>query len=182
MSLYDTVKSNVRSIVINSLSEYPTLRDNANSHVIFSHQEGTEPVGTYCSLYLLSLDQVGKTSATTRLSTEQDLEFSAPYEATVQVSFIGKDAPSICYSSYMRLANALLNREYSQGFNLSILDKTPIRRIPQKRDTKWVEICSFDLTFFFIGSFKQTVGAINQIVYEDSITSVTISIPPTITP
>lgn len=176
MSLYGDVKSNIRKVIVDSLSEHPS------TPVIYTHSEGTEPTSTYAALYVLSFDQVGKVTQSSRLSQDLDLTFNAGYEVTVQVTFIGKDASNICFSSYMRLANAVLNRELSQTYNLSITDKTQIRRTPQKRDTQWTDMCSFDLTFFFIGSFKQTVGVINQIVYEDPITSVEISIPPTITP
>ena len=176
MSLYDEVRENIRGTVLNSLSEYPTTK------VIYAHTDGTEPTGTYCSLYVMGFDQIGRVQQSSRLNPSLEQEFSAPYEVTVQISFIGKDAPSICYSAYMRLANAVLNREYSQTYNLSITDRTQIRRVPVKRDTKWIDMCSFDLTFLFIGSFKQTIGAINQVVYEDPITEAVIAIPPTITP
>jgi hypothetical protein len=176
MSLYDDISRDIRVIIINSLSEYPTTPVN------YSHDNGPEPSSTYASLYILSLEQVGRTQSTSRLSTDLDLEFQSPYNCTAQISFVGNDSTSIAYSSHMRLANAVLNREFSQFRNLSITSKTNIRRIPQKRDTQWVEICSFDITFFFISSFKQTIGAINQVVYEDPITEVEIAIPSTITP
>lgn len=176
MSLATIVKNQVESIVLNSLSEYPT------TPVIFSHQSSTEPIKTYCSVNILSFDQIGRTESTTKLDSSSKMQFTAPYEVMIQLSFLGDTASEVAFSSYLRLANAVLNRELSQTYKLSVADKSQLRRIPQLRNTKWVDVLSFDVTFFFIGSFKQTVGVINQVIYEDPITEVEIAIPPTLTP
>lgn len=178
MSLYNDIKNQIRLIVLDSLSEHP------NTQVIFTHQKtnAPEPVGTYCSLYVMGLDQIGRPQQTSIFSTSDSMQFSCAYNLQVQVTFIGDNALDVSSSSYVRLASAVLNRELSQSYNLSITDKSSIRPTPQHRDTKWVDMRSFDLTFFFIGSFTQEIGVVNQVIYEDPITNVEISIPQTITP
>ena len=176
MSLYDTILATSKSTIIQSLSEYP------NTPVIYDHESGGELKGTYSTVYLLNLEQVGRTSTSTRLNTGFEYFYETPYEATVQYSFYGKDAPSVAYSSHMRMANSVLNRETSQASNMSIVRKSPVRRIPQKRETKYVEMCTYDVTYSFISGFTQTLQPIEQVVIEDTIRDVVISIPADITP
>lgn len=176
MSLYDTILATSKATVVNSLSEYP------NTQVIYQHESGAEPKGSYASVYLLNLEQTGRTSTSSRLNTDFVYYYETPYEATVQYNFYGKDAPSIAYSSHMRMANSVLNRETSQASNMSIVRKSPVRRIPQKRDTKYVEMCTYDVTYSFISGFTQTLQPIEQVIIEDTIQDVVISIPADITP
>jgi hypothetical protein len=176
MSLYDTILATTKSTLIQSLSEYP------DTQVIYRDESGAEPKRTYATVYLLSLEQTGGTTTSSRLDEDLTYYYQTPYEATVQYSFYGKDAPSIAYSSHMRMANSVLNRESSQASNMSIIRKSPVRRIPQKRDTKYVEMCTYDVTYSFISGFTQVLQPIEQVVIEDTIQDVVISIPADITP
>jgi len=48
--------------VTQSLSEYP------NTQVIYAHEGGAELKGTYATVYLLNLEQTGRTSTSSRLN------------------------------------------------------------------------------------------------------------------
>ena len=176
MSLYDDILESGLSTLKNSLTDYPS------TPVIKANKAEREPTTSYATVSLLSFEQVGKTTRGTHLNSSNSLWYEAPYEVTFQFNFLGKEAPSICLSSHMRMANSVLNREHSQASNMSIIRKSEIRRIPQKRDTKYTEMLTYDVTFFSIYGFTETVGSLEQVVIGDTINDVEISIPTELTP
>lgn len=177
MSLYDDLYSQFRRILIDACSpeygDYPVIR---------SHQSGDELKSTYAVVNILSLPKTGSAMTSTLASTTDDVAYSLrvmiPYQALVQYTFVGPDAGSMALHAHMRMTNSPVNREYAQSFNLSQLNITDIRRLPQKRETTWCDQHTFDVTYSMILSFDKDVDIIKTIEYLDPFNDELISVPP----
>lgn len=177
MSLYDDLRSQFRLILVQAcLPDYP------NVLIINSHESGNEPTGTYGVCNILRTRKTGLASSSTLASSEDDvaynLQVSIPYECVVQYSFVGSDAGDLALYSSMRLGSSPLNREYSSQFNLKIMEVSDPRRLPQKRDTKWVDQHTFDVRYSMVLSYNQAVDIIRRVDYLDSFTDQIVSVPP----
>lgn len=177
MSLYDDLRDQFRLILQNACSP-----DYENTLIINSHQAGNEPVGTYGVCNILDLRKVGLSSSSTLASESEDesyqLQVSIPYQALVQYSFVGSEAGALALYSSMRLGSSPLNREFSQAYNLGIMEVSNPRRLPQKRDTQWVEQQTFDVLYSMILSYSQAIDIVRRVDYIDSFTDELVSVPP----
>jgi hypothetical protein len=72
----------------------------------------------------------------------------------------------------------VLVREELQRYNLNIRTKTNIRRVPQKRDTKWVEYHNMDVVFTYAVNTQQIVDVVEAVIIRDTQTGETQVIPP----
>jgi hypothetical protein len=97
-----------------------------------------------------------------------------------EVSFIGDKAPTLAFSSHVRLGNTTANKEFSQNKNLSVLEKSNVISVPYPRGTKYVDVYSYNVSFYFIWGVTEEVQPILQVIIENSDYSETITIPETI--
>jgi hypothetical protein len=159
--------------VMNALAEYPA------TPTIYSHSDATKPNNTFVTLNILFMDQTGQVEQSGLLTEAGEIEYQAPYTMLVNVATSGKQAGNVGFSMYQRLKNSALNREQCQLHGLSILDKTAFTKNNYRDGNTWVEYFSFNLRFFFISHFTETVNAVESIVVEDVTNSLTFTIPPT---
>lgn len=68
MTIYSELETAIRSVALVANSEYPTMQLN------FSHSNGTEPVGSYASINILDVQQIGHRSSSTLTKSNKDLE------------------------------------------------------------------------------------------------------------
>jgi hypothetical protein len=163
MTLYSTLRTALRNSALVALSEYPT------SPVIFSHGPGGEPAESYVVINILSINQVGGHSTSTQTNTDEELSIRVPYEALVQLSFVGSSSGNMAYSFNQRINNNPLVLEELSKNKLGVMRKSQVRRAPQKRDTQWVEYHNMDVTFSYFVNTQQLVDVVEAVVIEAQI-------------
>lgn len=162
MTIYSELETAIRNVALVANATYPNMQLN------FSHSNGTEPVGSYASINILDVQQIGHRSSSTLTTSSKDLEIFVAYEVMVQFSFFGSLAGEAAHSFTQRINNNPLVFEELSKQKLGVLRKTTLRRNPQKRDTKWVEAFNMDVTFSYIVKTKQLVEYVGAVVVQDN--------------
>lgn len=171
MSLFSDIRTAIRKVAITALSEFPT------SPVIFSNLNGAEPAESYAVVNILSIDQQGHHSTSSKLDSNNIQAVQVCYEVTVQMSFIGSLSGDMAQSFTQRINNNYKVFEDLKRNKLGIMRKTQVRRAPQKRDTKWVEYHNLDVVFSYIGLTKDVVDLIEAVVVEDVAADTIFRVP-----
>lgn len=141
--------------------EYP------ETQVIFSHQNGLEPNASYGVINILGVDQVGFRSEATFLLDEGDiLETVTHYKLQVQISFVGTATSDIAQAFRHGMVNDRRCFETLLRANFGILDRGQIRRIPQKRESDWVDAYNMDFSFSFAVNTRFTYDWIEYVDFE----------------
>ena len=86
MNIFTTVRTAIKNVSLVALNEFPTPL------LIYSHQNGNEPTGSYVVLNILSVEQQGHHSSsglTKANGLDYELSVTAAYEVNVQLSFVG---------------------------------------------------------------------------------------------
>lgn len=173
MSIYRDVEDGIFKGVKAALSEYPTVP------VAFAHMNMTEPAESYVTINVLQIDEQGRQSSSTKTDEQERLTISASYEVFVQFTFIGSKAGEMSQSFSQRLgSNPVAHQEFRRN-KLGFMRKSQIRRVPQKRDTKWVDYCNIDAYFSYSVITEQLVGIIETVILQDLITGEVFTVPPT---
>ena len=177
MNIYSTVRGAIRNVTLKALDEF------VNPTVIFSHQSGNEPSGSYVTVSILNVDQTGRHVSSGLVEAngakfEETIKVS--YEVMAQLSFVGSQSGEMAYSLYQRINNNPLVLEEAARNKLGFMRKSQVRRAPQKRDTQWVEYHNLDVTFSYHVVTKQVVdiveGVVAQAVY-DGVTQPSFTVP-----
>ena len=170
MAAYNDIRKAVRRAVIQSLIEYFPDTTSQNAGIIFSHVNGSEPVNPYVVINVLGIEQIGKHSTSTLADPTQNiLNIRVSYEITVQFSFCGSTAGDMAQSFTQRINNNPFSFEALDREKLSVMRKSNIRRIPQKRDTQWVEYFNQDVVFTYTINTEQPVDWVEAVVIEDAV-------------
>jgi hypothetical protein len=118
--------------------------------IIYSDMNTLEPKGTYCTISPLQISQIGKRDESTLIEpTTETITTSTHFKLYLQLMFTGDNAGSVATHIQHSLMN---NRRAFDEFhkrNISVLNKTDIRRNPRLRETKWVDNFAFDLNLTF---------------------------------
>lgn len=146
-----------------------------NNPVIFSHQGKPEPKGTYCGINILRLNQVGREYEPTYVGEIEgtpdsyEIDSRHEYEAIVRFMFVGKDAGSLAHDVDTLIDNQA-SRFYFGTENLAVMRRSEVRRVPQKRDTTWVENFTLDVTFSYAVETAQPIDIIETVTWNEKIT------------
>ena len=177
MNIFATVRTAIKNVSLVALNEFPTPL------LIYSHQNGNEPAGSYVVVNILSVEQQGHHSSsglTKANGLDYELSVTAAYEVNAQLSFVGSQSGEMAYSFYQRINNNPLVFEELARNKLGVMRKSQVRRAPQKRDTTWVEYHNLDVTFSYHIVTKQVVdiveGVVAQAVY-DGVTQPSFTVP-----
>jgi hypothetical protein len=173
MSIYSTLRTSVRNVVISALPEIAPV------NIIFSHTNGIEPTGSYVTISIIDISQQGKHTSSGLAKSNgastpvYNLTTTVAYEGRVQFSFVGSDSGDLAHSFNQRINNnPLVLQELSRN-KLGVMRKSQVRRAPQKRDTKWVEYHNIDVTFSYHVVSTDTVDIVEGItvegVYNDTL-------------
>lgn len=172
MTIHTQVKTALRNVVVKGLAEFP------NVPVIFAYQSGSEPPATYCTIYLLRVEQQGRKMVSTLADTQRHTSFDAAYEVQAQFSFFGSNSGDAAYSLSQRLSNSPFLLEELSKNKLGYMRKTQVRNNPQRRETQWIESFNFDVHFSYVVSTKELVDTVAQVTIRDNFSSQQTSIPP----
>lgn len=164
MAVYGDVRKAIRLSAIAALSEFPT------TPVIFSNTSGSEPAEGYVVVNILSINQQGQASVSTRTTADFKILVQGCYEIMCQFSFIGSLSGDMAQSFTQRINNSPVVLEAITKNKLGFMRKSQIRRAPQKRDTKWVEYHNMDVTFNYIVNTEQVVDWIESVVVDSEQT------------
>lgn len=163
MSVYSEVRKALRdgtSVVLNDY--FPTEADK-DKGIIFSHQSGTEPDVPYVVIQIVSANQVGRTSYSTLTDEDENLTIITQYEITAQFSFCGSLAGDMAYDFNSAINNNVVIWEAFQKNKLAPLRKSSLRRLPIKRETKWIEYQNLDVIFSYAVKTTQKVDVVERI-------------------
>lgn len=164
MSVYSTLRTNIRNVVLKALSfEHPTMP------VIFTNQNGTEPAESYAAIYILSQTQIGHHQTGTLTSTTEQLSTSVVYEVVCQISFFGSKSGDASYGFNQAINNNPVVLEEVSRNKIGVMRKSVLRSNPQKRDTKWVDSFNMDVTFNCIVNSQQAVDVVENVILESVI-------------
>lgn len=171
MAAYSDIRKAIRRAAIQSVIEYFPTETDQNKFVFFSHTNGSEPSSPYMVINILGIQQIGRhsTSTLTDPSEGDILNVRASYEVTVQFGFCGSTAGDMAQSFTQRINNNPLSFESLNREKLSVMRKSNIRRIPQKRDTQWVEYFNQDVVFTYTLNTEQPIDWVEAVVIEDAV-------------
>lgn len=174
--LYKQIQDNLKLIVQDSISKsFP------NNKIIMGYQGETEPTGTYCVISVLDYIKTGLAETSTRANPVDDhyeVWTNIPYEILVQIDFVGKDAGPASLEAHTRLSSSYSNKELSMSLNVGLLNMSNIRRRPQKRDTTYVDIRTFDARFNVVVSYTEEIGIITRVDIQEPFNNTIINVPP----
>lgn len=175
--IYTSLQDALRAVAVVALSEYPT------TSIIFSHENGSEPVGSYVAISILNVEQKGQHVSSGLVEanlTQYEQTITTANEVLGQFSFVGSQSGEMAYSFYQRINNNPLVFDELARNKLGVMRKSQVRRAPQKRDTTWVEYHNLDVTFSYHVVTKQVVdiieGVVVQAVYDD-VTQSSFTVP-----
>ena len=171
MSLFSDVKDAVRNVTLTALSEF------TNPIVIHSYGNGLEPAESYVAINILSIEQQGHHSTSSRLDTSFRQSTQVAYEALVQVTFIGSKAGDMVQSFTQRINNNYKVFEAITRNKLGVMRKSQVRNTPQRRDTKWVDYYNIDVTFSYIGLTQDVVDIVEAAVVQDVTANTIFRVP-----
>lgn len=171
MSLYSDLEQAIRNTAKLALIEYPTTR------VMFSHNNTTEPDESYVVINILEIRQIGRHSTSSKLDSNNTLSTQVSYEVMVQFSFLGSLSPEMSHEFTQRLNNNYLVLDSMKKNKVKMMRKSSVRRIPQLRDTEWVDNFNIDVTFSYIGLTQDVVDIIEAVVVEDVRAEKTFRVP-----
>lgn len=183
MSIYSEVRQALRLGTLKVLDEYFPTPDAKNKGIIFSHLSGSEPSTPYVVIQIVQVIQQGRTSySSAATDAEEELTIINHYKISVQFSFIGSTGGDMAYDFNNAVNNNVVMWEAFQKYNLSPVEKTPLRRVPVLRDTKWIEYENLDVVFTYAVKSTQAVDIVEQVVIkyaeDESDTEETLYVPP----
>lgn len=157
MSFYKTILDNL----YDATHEVLTKLGYSSVNVIFSGTNASEPEKTYCLINVLDFEQVGFKDEATFL-TDYDpetelgvLETVSHYKLFVQFSFIGDSADVVAMEFRHNVINNRVCTSIFNKYNWGFLERSNIRRSPQPRDAKWVEMFNMDMRLSFAIKTRQ---------------------------
>lgn len=169
--------------------------------VIFSHQNGPEPTTSYCAINVLTWIQRGQSDQAPYTSDAKytvvadgsefydgpppsydggvyrTQDFKVVYEVVCQFNFTGNSGADYCQMFAQSVCNNPVIREAFQRNNVAPIRKSMVRRVPQKRDSDWVEYFTVDVTFTCSVITKQPIEWISNVSVSVNSGDV-VSIPP----
>lgn len=159
MSLYDDLKSALYT------SSKTYLPDN---QLIHSHQGGQEPKGSYCAINILNTDKIGMEDESSYASSAQTIRSTNHYEVTVRYMFVGKQAGDLAYEFESSLDNSAARFAFGTE-NLAIMRKGDVNRVPEKRDTTWVDNFTLDVIFSYAVYNTQSIDTIDTVSWNENL-------------
>lgn len=151
---YSVLEDSVYDCVQGVMTElgYPTLK------IVYSNQNGLEPTNEYVVISALDIKQLGMKDEASYIdpNSEDILETVSHYTFCLRLSFMGDNSGNIGADFRHQLIN---NRKYFEIFQenkFGILKRTDLRRVPQLRESGWVESFNMDIDLSFAINTRQS--------------------------
>ena len=146
--VYTTIKEAVRRGVWASLQDYYPTHNEDTAPIIFSHLNGTEPDDSYVVISVLGVYSQGRGSSSTLTSTDFKVSYSSAYEVEFRILFVGGDSGDMAQTLSNKLYSPLIQNIFRQE-KLGFIRKGNIAYSPVKRETRWVDYHTLDITFTY---------------------------------
>lgn len=146
--VYTTVKEAVRRGVWEALKDYYPDDNEDSAPIIFSHLNGTEPQDSYVVISVLGVYQQGRGSTSTLTSTDFKVSYSSAYEIEFRVLFVGPDGGDMAHTLSNKMYSPLVQNTFRQE-KLGFIRKGGVAYSPVKRETRWVDYHTLDITFTY---------------------------------
>ena len=146
--VYTTIKEAVRRGVWASLQDYYPTHSEDTAPIIFSHLNGTEPDDSYVVISVLGVYSQGRGSSSTLTSTDFKVSYSSAYEVEFRILFVGGDSGDMAHTLSNKLYSPLIQDIFRQE-KLGFIRKGNIAYSPVKRETRWVDYHTLDITFTY---------------------------------
>lgn len=172
------LRSALRESAYEILKDYFEDYEKEKAPIIFSHNNGSEPSTSYVVINILNSNQVGRSDLSTLTDPQENIVIQSYYEVLVQFSFLGSESADMALSLHNRLSGNPVTLEALAKQNLGYMRKTQVRRLPEKRETSWIEKSNFDVTFTYFINTIQEVGVVDTVILLDSIRDKELQIPP----
>lgn len=182
VNVYSDIRKAIRRAAVQSLIEFFPNTEDQDKYIFFSHTGGSEPANPYVVINILGIEQQGRSQVSSLTDQDSFLSVQAAYEVTVQFGFCGSTAGDMAHSFTQRVNNNPVTMEAFRKESLSVMRKSNLRRVPQKRDTKWVEYFNQDFVFGYIVNTTQIVDYVETTVLEDTSLdpSTIFTVPPNV--
>lgn len=136
--------------------------------IIPDYDNGPEPVGDYGVVGLTVINQLNRGSRSTASSSANTLteRFKQDFRVLATVTFYGNSCYDNAFEaqSIIKMSEALADLFYEDC--LTVIDSSDIRRIPELRDTKYIQRASFDLTLMTSYENLSDIDWFNTVGYE----------------
>lgn len=151
-----------------------------DNKVIRANQGEAEPQNPYVVYSVIRDTQIGLAYQDTLLSSSNEAITKANYEVLVQFSFISKDvdASGNMVKTFVQALNSPTIREVFRKNKLSKTDISPIRNVPIKRESTWIQFYNVDVTFTYAVETKQIMTPIEVVEITEEITGTVYTVPP----
>ena len=160
MSLYSSLQDSLHSTLSTFLP---------STTVIHSHGGGQEPSGKYLSINILNINRVGREYDSTYTNDIEPVSQSTSvHEATVRLLFIGNGSGDDAYDLEALLHNNATRFVLYQN-NLAVMRLGDVTRVPEKRDTTWVDYFKFDVIFSYAVVNEQPVEIIEDVSWNNNV-------------
>lgn len=165
--------NNIQTALEDSL--YDSLRqimdhlDRNDVPIIFANQGGLEPHNTYVLINIIDRKRVGRVQESTASPIDgKSINFYTNYYSLcVQISIIGNNSSDVMVDFEDSVFSSRRCIEYWQMHNLGPLSHSESRRIPQLRETTWVESYNIDLYLSFAIQSQEEINWIEHFTFKD---------------
>lgn len=128
-----------------------------NSHIILENPNAPEPDGDYVSIGIRNVVSKSQFSQTSVLDTNNGLRHRKEYEALVDFNIYGTSA----YENVTGLEQSFETEDTRQALwdlGLSVKRVGDVKRLPTKRETKWVNRGLLPVYFYFAYEWDEIVN------------------------
>lgn len=174
---YDNVTDVFKTLA--DVVEEATKDSFPDNPVILSHQDGAEPLKSYCSVYTLGIDPVGRSYVSTLADENEILTISHNYEIRTQYSFLGPQGLGMAMKFHHAINSNPLITGYLQENRFGIVSKGGIKSVPKLRETKFEENYTIDVTYSLMLVTQQQVYTVETVNFTDPLTGAVISVSAT---
>lgn len=170
MSIYSSVREAIRRTALTALSDF------TNPVIVFSHQDGLEPAESYVVINMLSITQQGHHSTSTLTNLSEELSVQVAFEVMTQFTFVGSKSGDMAQTFTQNINSNPLSLQSLKANRLGLMRKTALRNNPQRRDTKWVDYNTMDVTYNYIINTNQLVDVVEGVVIADEASEIPLII------
>jgi len=165
-----SIVKQIRPKLNNALKDILDTIGYTDTKVIYSDQNGLEPDNTYGVVNILNISQVGFRDESTLIYAQPDnLEFVTHHTISTQISFVGTEAGSVAYDFRQNMVNNRRCFEILMRSNFGIASRGDVRRIPQKRESAWVEAYNMDIDFTFSVFSRESYDWVEDAVVNEEL-------------
>jgi len=177
MPIYDNVEDIYFSAA--NIAEFAIADTYPNTPVALSHENISELPESYISVYPLGISPIGRKTESTLADENETIVIECNYEIRVQYSFIGSNALGMGLKFFHAINSNILVMEELIKNNLFVLRKENLVKVPEKRETGWIDKHTLDVHYGLAIRTEQLVTTVGTVTFLDPVTGeqITVTVP-----